>query len=407
MTTSRERRRMLQQERLRHRYEIQSRQIERVFARHKMLAQVEGGAASQSSIRFDLQTQLVTGWERLRDLAGDLKTALGVPNVALSHEGGRWQLDVAFKESPPVALLDMIAMTPNLPPLTAVMGLSEDGRPVLLQFDPKDMTHMMISGDEGAGKTSLIRTMALSLALTNRQSNVQLLILAPETEGREPAYTELEPLNFLPHMLTSVVYDMETAVEVLHFLANEMAYREANDVSVPNLLAFVDQAAKFMENGGAPVVDALTHLVQRGHKSGIHLVLSTERPEAEVFDANMRANLTVRVVGRVGSRQAARNGAGLEDSGAENLLGSGDFIAITGGRLIGFQAAFIGDYDLHLSLTRLRRPPTPTLMAHSYFIRPHLDDVMADGSLENTSDDEGMMFFDANGRTRPQGEDKR
>lgn len=391
---------MLQEARLRHRFEIQSRQIERVFARHEMVAQVDGGIADQRSIRFDLQTHLVTGWDRLRDLAGELKTALGVPDVAFSRQGGRWQLDVAFKEDPPVALLDLLAMVPDLPPHTAALGLSDDGRPVLLQFDPKDMTHMLLSGIKGAGKTSLIRTMALSLALTNRQSNVQLLILDPQTPTSSPAYTELEPLNFLPHMLTSVVYGLETAVETLNFLANELSYREENDVTVPKLMVFVDHAASFMESGGEAVVDLLTHLVQRGEKVGIHLVLSTERPESEVIDANLRANLTVRVVGRVANRRAARDASGIENTGAENLLGGGDFLAITAGRQVIFQAAYIDDYDLHMSLGQLQRPPAPTLMAQPHFIRAHLDEVPLPDEPEEQST---ILFFDANGRIRPRG----
>jgi len=395
MAISRERRRMLQEQRLKHRYEIQSRQIERVFARHQLPAEVNGGVAGQRSIRFDLQTQLVTGWDRLRDLAGELKSALGVPDVAFSRRDGRWQLDVAFKEDPPVALLDLLVGLPDLPPLTAALGLSEDGRPILLQFDAKDMTHILLSGSRGAGKTSLIRTMAASLALTNRQSNVQLIIMEPQTGGASPAYTELEPLNFLPHMLTSVIYDERTAVETLNFLVNEMSYREESSVLVPNLIVFIDQAAAFMESGGPTVVDMITPLVQRGEKVGIHLILSTEQPDAEVFDANMRANLPVRVVGRTANRRAARDATGLEHSGAENLLGSGDFIAVTNGRMIGFQAAYIGDYDLHMSLTQLRRPPTPTLMAHPHFIRPNLHDHSSPGEEVNKPT---VMFFDANGR---------
>jgi len=400
MTTTKERRRMLQEERLRHRFEIQSRQIERVFARHQMLAQVEGGVADLHSIRFDLQTQLAMGWDRLRDLASDLKSALGVPDVSLNRQGGRWQLDVAFKEEPPVALLDLLAMTPDMPPLTVALGLSEDGRPVLLQFDPKDMTHMMLSGVEGAGKTSLLRTMAVSLALTNRQSNVQLLIIDPQTGMSSPAYSELEPLNYLPHMLTSVVYDMRTAVETLNFLVNEMTYREENDVAVPKLVVLIDHAASFMEVGGKQVVDLLTHLVQQGQKVGIHLILSTSRPEADVFDANMRANLVVRVVGRVADRQRARDAAGRENTGAENLFGSGDFLAITGGRQVNFQGAYIGDYDLHMCLGQLQRPPTPTLMAHPHFIRAHLDEVAED---EASGSGKNVMFFDADGRSWPRG----
>lgn len=389
---------MLQEQRLRHRVEIQSRQIEQVMERQNMPAQIAGGSVGRRSIRFDLQTHLALGWDRLRDLADDLKEALRAPDVALSRQGGRWQLDVAFREEPPVSLLDLLAMTPDMPPHTAALGLSADGRPVLLQFDPKDVTHMLLSGMKGAGKTTLIRTMAVSLALTNRQSNVQLLIMDPRTGEGEPAYTELEPLNFLPHMLTSVIYDQETAVEVLFFLVNELNHREQHDAVTPHLVVFIDQAAAFMDDGGAPVVDALTHLLQRGQKVGIHLILSTEQPGAEAFDATLRANLAVRVVGQVPNRQTARDAAASDGSGAETLFGRGDFLAITNGRQVNFQAAAVSDYDLHMCLAQLQRPPVPTLMAHPYSIRPHLDEIPAVDAPDNR---QNVMIFDANGRLWP------
>ena len=231
---------MLQKQRLQHRIEIQSRQIERVFARHEMATEVTGGVVGPRAYRYELQAMLTTGWDRLRDAAGDLKTALGVPDVAIRRADGRWQLDVAYKEEPPVALLDVLAMTPQIEPLTAVLGLSEDGRPVLVQFDARGMTHMMVSGMPGAGKTSFIRTIALSLALTNRQSNVQLLVIDLQIGASAPAYTELEPLNYLPHMLTSVIYDVETAADALNFLVNEMAYREETGAAVFNVVVIID-----------------------------------------------------------------------------------------------------------------------------------------------------------------------
>ncbi|MBK6328542.1 MAG: DNA translocase FtsK [Chloroflexi bacterium] len=389
---------MLQKQRLQHRIEIQSRQIERVFARHEMAAEVTGGVVGPRAYRYELQAMLTTGWDRLRDAAGDLKTALGVPDVAIRRADGRWQLDVAYKEEPPVALLDVLAMTPQIEPLTAVLGLSEDGRPVLVQFDARGMTHMMVSGMPGAGKTSLIRTIALSLALTNRQSNVQLLVIDPQIGASAPAYTELEPLNYLPHMLTSVIYDVETAADALNFLVNEMAYREETGAAVPNVVVIIDQAAALMEVGGAPIGDAITQLVQHGETVGIHLILSMDEPGAAAIDTILRANLPVRVVGKSADRQAARDAAGRDGSGAENLYGRGDFVAVANGNLVNFQAAYVGNEDLHMSVSQLLRPPMPTLMAHPYLIRPHLDAV----SVEEIADDgANVLFFDGNGRLWP------
>jgi DNA segregation ATPase FtsK/SpoIIIE, S-DNA-T family len=378
MSPSNERRRMLQEQRLKHRLEIQSRQIEKVLDRHDMPAQVSGGYVAPRSISYDLQSHLATGWERLRDLTSELKVALGVPDVMVSREGGRLRLEVGRTDEPPVSLLDLLAMNPDVPPLTATLGLSENGRPVLLRFDAQNAPHVLLSGAAGAGKTVLLRTMILSLALTNRRSRAQLLVIDPQVDDRQPDVQALEPLNFLPHMLTDVVYEMETAVEALNFLVGEVAYRADKEVLSPAMIVLIDRAAALLETGGAPVMDAITHLAQRGHRAGVHLILSTQRPGAAVFDAVLRGSLPVRVVGKVNDAATARAAAGLPDTEAENFLGKGDFVLVTGQKQRYFQAALVGDYDLHMCLQQLRRPNTPALLAHPYLIRPHLVDEAVD-----------------------------
>ena len=169
------------QARLQHQLELQSQQIERFLSHHQLSANITGGAVQPRSIRFDLVTPLTQGWERLRDLTHELKTALNVPDVRLSAEDGQLRLHIVRPEEPPVALLDLLPLLPDLPPVTAVLGLAEDGRPILLDFDNPDVTHVLAAGMTGAGKTMLLRTMALSLALKNRQSQLQLLVIDPET----------------------------------------------------------------------------------------------------------------------------------------------------------------------------------------------------------------------------------
>jgi prepilin-type processing-associated H-X9-DG protein len=177
-----------------------------------------------------------------------------------------------------------------------------------------------------------------------------------------------------------------------------MAYREETGAAVPNVVVIIDQAAALLEVGGAPIGDAITQLVQHGETVGIHLILSMDEPGAAAIDTILRANLPVRVVGKSADRQAARDAAGRDGSGAENLYGRGDFVAVANGNLVNFQAAYVGNEDLHMSVSQLLRPPMPTLMAHPYLIRPHLDAV----SVEEIADDgANVLFFDGNGRLWP------
>ncbi len=378
------------QARLQHQLELQSQQIERFLSHHQLSASVTGGAVQPRSIRFDLATPLAQGWERLRGLTHELKSALNVPDIRLSAEDGQLRLHIVRPEEPPVVLLDLLPLLPDLPPITAMLGLAEDGRPILLDFDNPDVTHVLTAGMTGAGKTMLLRTLALSLALKNRQSQLQLLIIDPETAASRKSYAILEPLSFLPHMLAGISYRLEEAVETLEFLRGEMAYRRQQETTTPTIVVLIDKADHLLEAGQRPVSDALTELLQYGAAAGIHLVLSTERPETAVLDNVLRANLPVRLVGQTRTPQEAQAAAGMADTNAQYLLGQGDFLAVVGGAMTHFQAAYISDYDLHLCLEDLHRNRPQPLLARPVSIRPHL---MPDAESTAQKPDLPRAFF--------------
>jgi len=101
----------------------------------------------------------------------------------------------------------------------------------------------------------------------------------------------------------------------------------------------VDELADLVQTGGAPVIEMLTRIAQRGREAGFHLIACTQKPSAKVVGSLLKANLPLRLVGRVLSAEDARVATGISGSGAEKLMGSGDFIAVTAGRVIRFQAA--------------------------------------------------------------------
>lgn len=374
-----------QQERLQHQLQVQSEQIERVFSQHQFSTHIAGGTVCPSLISFNLNSTLNQGWEKLRNLTNEIKSVLSVPEVRISREDGQLKLHITRPEGPPVALLDLLPLLSDLPPVTATLGLDESGRPILLDFYNPDVTHVLVAGDSGAGKTSLLRTIATSLALKNRQSNLQLLLIDPETAGSRKSYKILQPLAFLPHMLAGISYRLEEAVETLNFLQGEMDYRREQQVKLPTIMLMVDKVDHLLEVGDDAVRDPLLALLQCGAAVGIHCILSCTNPETAVFDNQMRANLPVRLVGQVMDGGAAQAATGLSDTQAEYLLGQGDFLAIVGGEASHFQAAYIGDYDLHLCLDDLhRRQPLPLLA------RPaHLRTMLAQ---ENRSTDEPHSF---------------
>ncbi|MDV7391108.1 FtsK/SpoIIIE domain-containing protein, partial [Arthrospira platensis SPKY1] len=240
-----------------------SRQIERVFSHHQLKAQVAGGRVRRWGIDFDLQTQLSAGLERLRALKEDLKTALGVVDIQLRREEGGWRLHVARPYEPPVALLPLLALLEDqgfvLPPATAVLGLAEDGRPVLLDFAAAP-GHLLIAGGSQAGKTVLLRTIAASLAFTSRQSQAQIIIL--DAGGADAGAATrpdplLSPLELLPHMLGAVCVAPQDITAVLDFLAKEMDYRRAQDVRLPRIVVLIDHVVRLLAHSEPETATAL------------------------------------------------------------------------------------------------------------------------------------------------------
>ncbi len=343
---------------MKHQLELQSRQIERVFSSHQVSAHVAGGEVKPRTIRFDLQAQLEAGWERLRRIKQDLLTVLG---ATLINEDGRWQVHLQRKEEAPVPLLDLLTLAPEMPPVTAVLGIDEAGSPILLEFSADDLTHMLISGGDKAGKTTLLRTIAVSLALSNRQSRLQLAVIGPNKADQSIDET-LAPLDYLPHMLAPVAFTPAETTELLQFMVDEVDYRQEQQMQTPVIVLLIDDVVALMESVGDFVAEAITKISQHGPGVGIHLGLAASQPASEKLSTVLRANLPVRIVGRVADAAEAQAAADLPGTQAEYLLGEGDFVAVVGETAVHFQAAYIGDYDLHLTLETLQRNrPRPLL----------------------------------------------
>lgn len=354
---------------MRHQLDVQSQQINRVLSHHRVPATVTGGTVQPRVVQFDLQAQINAGIERIRGLKDDLISALGVNDVFVSREDDRWQLNVSRPDDPPVPLLKLLASIPSLPPRTIPVGLADGGRPVLIGFPTSRMTHIMIAGDGGAGKTSLLRAMASALALTTRQAQCQLQIIDPLWDGGRQLAAQscpLLPLGYLPHMVSDPAFGIDAAAAILEFLDEEMTYRRQEKVQTPHIIIFVDHLETFLENAGAKSRSAFIRLLQYGSRTGIHLVMATERPDSPRLDSTVKSCLATCIAGRITDIAVARRFGGPALEQASSLYGEGDFLTITGDEVTYFQAAHIGDYDLHHILADLTRPTVPRLLAHAY-----------------------------------------
>lgn len=367
-------------ERLGHRLELQAAQIEAILGRHNMAATVTGGRVEPGRATFELQIQSPgrpyggppAGRQPLPpSLKQALIDTLNVRDVSLERQGERLLIHLRLPAPDPVDLQVLMASTGAGQPLTAVLGLSEDNRPVLLNMQPAEMANVLIAGNANAGKSALLRSILLSLALKNKQSLWQAAIMSVPKEPGRKAEQGLTPLNYLPHLLLPVATTVEEAAGALAFLVDEMVYRQQQGCNRPLVVAAVDDLDSLLEEGGQAILYPLIRLLLQGAEAGIRPVVAGQQPTTPLFNQVMKCNLPVRLVGKVDDWRTARAVTGVADTGAEHLLGRGDFVAAANGAAVHFQAAATGDYDLHWALERLHRQKRPVMVARPRSIRPH------------------------------------
>jgi S-DNA-T family DNA segregation ATPase FtsK/SpoIIIE len=220
------------------------------------------------------------------------------------------------------------------PPYTAVLGLAEDGATLMACLASPDVSHVLIAGATGSGKTSLAHSILLSLCQFHRPSAFGVVVIDPKRND-EAAFTS----GVSRHTLLPIARTTEDAVATLIRIVAVMEKRPTGQEPMPRVAVYVDEMADLCQTGGAEVIDLLTRIAQRGRESGIHLIACTQKPSAKAIGSLLKANLPLRLVGRVVSAEDARVSTGMPGTGAEKLMGSGDFIAVTSGRVIRFQAA--------------------------------------------------------------------
>ena len=318
---------------------LQADRIEMVLASHRVQARVRGGKITPRSIKFELLTPLGTRVQKVSLLAEELALALGVPHVDVRRRGGYIEIEIPRPDRRPILLERLLQRVKRPPRVTALLGLDDEGVPLLLRVDSPDVAHVLVAGTTGSGKTVLMRIMALTLAQWNRQAHVQLVLIDPKRRG-------LAPLASLPHVWGGGVFHRPEQVrEVLDALLALMERRDHAGRSWPRLVVFIDELAEVLATGKRHATDVITRLVQRGREAGIHVVAATQKPTASLLGGVMKGNFPVRIVGRVTSADDARVAAGLAGTGAEHLRGHGEFLLVAGGEVVRFQAAYA---DLHM-----------------------------------------------------------
>ena len=251
--------------------------------------------------------------------------------------------------------------------LPIVMGVDTFGKPIV--EDLAEMPHLLIAGTTGSGKSVFINTLIGSLICKTTAKELRLVMV-------DPKMIELAAYSDLPHLACPVITDVKKqGTLVLDSLVHEMEtrYRRMGSIGARNIQAFnqtirshrktefpehegkwetlpyivllIDEFADLMLVIGKEAEGSITRLAQKARSAGIHLVVATQRPSANVVTGLIKANFSTRVAFRVLSGIDSRTI--LDQVGAETLLGKGDllFQSVTG--LQRLHAAFLEDEEVN------------------------------------------------------------
>ncbi len=219
--------------------------------------------------------------------------------------------------------------------LSFVLGRDVNGDP---QFaDIARMPHLLIAGSTGSGKSVSIHALITSLLYKNSPETLRFVLI-------DPKRVELSLYSNLPHLVSPVITEPKKAVGVFRWAISEMDRRYellvkagSRDIqsfnknkpeeSLPYVAIVVDELADLMSTYGREVEGSIVRLAQMARATGIHLILSTQRPSVEVVTGLIKANITTRIALQLPSQIDSRTI--LDSSGAEKLLGGGDMLFVS------------------------------------------------------------------------------
>ena len=253
-------------------------------------------------------------------------------------------------------------------PLSFVVGKDIAGSPVVA--DLEEMPHLLIAGQTKSGKSVMINTMLTSLLYRNTPSDIKLILV-------DPKHVEMAPYEDIPHLLAPVISDPEKCISALKWAVAEMERRlkafaevKQRDIQgynhlkkeegMPYIIIVIDELADLMMVASRDVEALIARIAQKARAAGIHLVIATQRPDANIVTGIIKANVPAQIAFAVKDQVNSR--IIIDQNGAEKLLGKGDMLYKTTDipRPIRVQGALITSDETNkvTDFLRSQRPPT-------------------------------------------------
>ena len=327
-----------------------------------------------SVTRYELELQRGVKLSKVTNLADDIALALGASGVRIAAIPDK--ISVVGIEVPnrivSVVMAREVIDSPEFEKcksrVSFAVGKDIGGNRII--GDIGKLPHLLIAGTTGSGKSVCMNSLIISLLYKAKPEEVKLIMI-------DPKMVELGIYNGIPHLLIPVVTDPKKAAGSLQWAVTEMMrrYRMMADAGVrdlesynkqarmsaddelepmPQIVVVIDELADLMLVAAKEVEESICRIAQMGRASGIHLVIATQRPSADVITGLMKANIPSRIAFAVASAMESR--IILDTAGAEKLVGKGDMLyaPLGQGKPKRVQGCFITDNEVQDVVTFIK-----------------------------------------------------
>ena len=341
-----------------------TRRLNETLASFKIEAHIINVTRGPSVTRYEVELDKGVRLNKLTSCADDIALSLGASGVRIAAVPGKISvvgIEVPNRAVTTVSLREVIDSNEfNRAHSKSSFAVGKDISGNCIVGNIAKLPHMLIAGTTGSGKSVCMNSIIISLLYKASPEDVKLIMV-------DPKMVELGIYNGIPHLLIPVVTDPKKAAGSLQWAVTEMMrrYKTMSDAGVrdlesynsiveaeqegsklPQVVVIIDELADLMLVAAKEVEESICRIAQMGRAAGIHLIIATQRPSADVITGLMKANIPSRIAFAVASAMESR--IILDTMGAEKLVGRGDMLyaPIGAGKPLRVQGCFVSDPEV-------------------------------------------------------------
>ncbi|MFY7798316.1 MAG: DNA translocase FtsK [Dolichospermum sp.] len=321
-----------------------------------------GAAVSPAFIRVKLKPNSGVKVNSILKLSADLQVQLGLEYPPLiAPQAGYVSVDLPRQDRQIAKFEDFIQkqFLPPTAPVKIAIGVSIDGKLLEADLSDPNTCHFLVGGTTGSGKSEFLRSLLLSLIYRHSPQHLKIALVDP----KRVTFPEFEQMSWL---YAAVVKDSDRAVELMQELVAEMesryqkfekakcadltVYNQRSSPMLPRIVCIFDEYADFMAEKEVRTIleQSIKRLGAMARAAGIHLIISTQRPEASIVTPIIRSNLPGRVALSTKSEADSKIILGGTSTVAAYLIGKGDLVYQVGSHLQRLQSLLAQSIQLPL-----------------------------------------------------------